>query len=204
MIDSLHGEILSIGLDHAVIECAGVGYRFLAAPPTLGQLTRGETTRVLTAMVVKDDGVTLYGFTDAGTRTMFHQLQTVSGLGPKLALACLAVFGPSELAGHITAGDAKAIQSIPGVGKKMAERLVLELKDKVAGFSAPDSGTAASAPAAAGTTLATEQVIEALIGLGFTERAARPVVEKLAEEYPGESSSALLRLALSGLGPKQR
>ncbi|WP_291313701.1 Holliday junction branch migration protein RuvA [Corynebacterium sp. UBA2622] len=201
MIDSLNGEVLSIGLDHAVIECAGVGYRFLAAPPTLGRLTRGEHVRVLTAMVVKDDGVTLYGFTDDGARTMFHRLQTVSGLGPKLALACLAVFEPSELAGHITSGDAKAIQSIPGVGKKMAERLVLELKDKVEGFYAGD-GTPAPSASTGGTSHATEQVIEALLGLGFTDRAARPVVEKLAEDSPRESSSALLRSALSELGKK--
>lgn len=201
MIDSLHGEVLSIGLDHAVIECAGVGYRFLAAPPTLGRLTRGETRRVLTAMVVKDDGVTLYGFTDTDARTMFHKLQTVSGLGPKLALACLSVFGPGELARHISAGDAKAIQSIPGVGKKMAERIALELKDKIEAFVSTGDATVPG-PAATGTSLVTEQVVEALVGLGFTERAARPAVEAVVTAAPEESSSALLRAALTKLGPK--
>ena len=78
MIDSLNGEVLTIGLDHAVIECSGVGYRFLATPQTLGRLTRGESARVMTSMVVKDDGVTLYGFGDADAREMFHKLQTVS------------------------------------------------------------------------------------------------------------------------------
>lgn len=201
MIDSLNGEVLSIGLDHAVIECAGVGYRFLAAPPTLGRLTRGEKRRVLTAMVVKDDGVTLYGFSDADARTMFHKLQTVTGLGPKLALACLSVFEPADLAAHIAAEDAKAIQSIPGVGKKMAERIVLELKDKIEAV-APAGGAGAISPAAGGAGLVTEQVIDALVGLGFTERAARPVVEQLVAGAPEETSSSLLRAALSQLGKK--
>ena len=204
MIDSLSGEVLTIGLDHAVIECSGVGYRFLAAPQTLGRLTRGETCRVMTSMVVKDDGVTLYGFGDTDTREMFHKLQTVSGLGPKLALASLSVFDPGELSSHIANGDAKTIQSIPGVGKKMAERIALELKDKVEAFI-----PAGDAPAAAGTTgsntgssLVSEQVVEALVGLGFQERSARPVVDALVEEQPEENASALLRQALSQLGKK--
>lgn len=204
MIDSLNGEVISIGLDHAVIECAGVGYRFLATPPTLGRLTRGETRRVLTSMVVKDDGVTLYGFADADARTMFHKLQTVTGLGPKLALASLAVFEPGELATRIQASDAKAVQTIPGVGKKMAERIVLELKDKVEGLAAAPAGgeaTGAVQPAA-GSSYAAEQVVEALVGLGFAERAARPVVDTLAADNPDEATSALLRAALTQLGSK--
>ncbi|GAB3075419.1 Holliday junction branch migration protein RuvA [Corynebacterium aquatimens] len=209
MIDSVHGEVLSIGLDHAVIECAGVGYRFLATPPTLATLTRGETTRVFTSMVVKDDGVTLYGFADDDARGMFHRLQTVSGLGPKLALAALAVFSPAELATHIVAGDAKTIQSIPGVGKKMAERIALELKDKMEGMYPAEAGTGtaaspgAGAPASAsGASFATEQVVEALVGLGFPERSARAAVDKIAADNEGADSSALLRLALNHLGKK--
>ena len=206
MIDSLSGEVLSIGLDHAVIECAGVGYRFLATPHTLGRLARGQQARVLTTMVVKDDGVTLYGFADDGARTMFHRLQTVSGLGPKLALACLSVFEPAELAGLISAGDAaaiKRIQTIPGVGKKMAERMALELKDKIDGlYATSEPGAAPSAPVTAGTSLAAEQVVEALIGLGFADKVARGVVDTLIQERPGDSSSELLRAALTQLGSK--
>lgn len=203
MIDSLNGEVLSIGLDHAVIECAGVGYRFLATPPTLGRLTRGENRRVLTSMVVKDDGVTLYGFGDADERTMFHKLQTVTGLGPKLALAALAVFEPGELAARISASDAKAVQTIPGVGKKMADRIVLELKDKLEGLYAVAADATAGAPAApSGTSFAAEQVVEALVGLGFGEKVARPVVDKLVAENPDEATSALLRAALTQLGTK--
>ena len=203
MIDSLNGEVIAIGLDYAVIECAGVGHRFLATPPTLGSLRRGESQRVLTSMVVKDDGVTLYGFTDANARTMFHKLQTVTGLGPKLALAALAVFDPSALAGHIAAGDSKTVQTIPGVGKKMADRIVLELKDKLEGFApAPSQSPGGPASAASTGSFASEQVVEALIGLGFTDKAARPVVDALQEEQPELAQSALLRAALTQLGKK--
>lgn len=204
MIDSLNGEVLTIGLDHAVIECSGVGYRFLATPQTLGRLTRGQQSRVMTSMVVKDDGVTLYGFGGADDREMFHKLQTVSGLGPKLALAALSVFDAGELSSHIAAGDAKTIQSIPGVGKKMAERIALELKDKVEAFiPAGDAPAAAGATGPnAGSSLVSEQVVEALVGLGFQERSARPVVDALVEQQPEENASALLRQALSQLGKK--
>lgn len=204
MIDSLHGEVLSIGLDHAVIECAGVGYRFLATPQTLATLTRGENRRVMTAMVVKDDGVTLYGFGGAEDREMFHKLQTVTGLGPKLAVAALSVFDAAELSTHITAGDAKKIQTIPGVGKKMAERMVLELKDKVEA-PLPDGGTGgaeAASHAGSASSYASEQVVEALVGLGFPERSARPVVEQLIADEPERDASALLRQALTQLGKK--
>lgn len=204
MIDSLTGEVIAIGLDHAVIECSGVGYRFLATPPTLGRLQRGETQRVLTSMVMKDDGVTLYGFADADARTMFHKLQTVTGLGPKLALAALAVFNPGELASRIAAGDAKAVQTIPGVGKKMADRIVLELKDKLEGLAeAPTEQVAgAAAPGAGSGSFASEQVVEALVGLGFGEKVARPVVEALLAEQPDLAQSTLLRAALTQLGKK--
>ena len=206
VIDSLNGEVISIGLDHGVIECGGVGYRFLATPPTLGRLTRGENARVLTTMVVKEDAMTLYGFSDDDAREMFHRLTTVTGLGPKLALAALSVFEPAELAGHITAGDSKTIQSIPGVGKKMADRLVLELKDKLAGVygTQPGASAAKSAPSQSqGASLATKQVVEALVGLGFPEKGARTAVDAVIDESaePMESS-ALLRNALNRLGKK--
>ena len=204
MIDSLNGEVISIGLDHGVIECGGVGYRFLATPPTLGRLVRGENARVLTTLVVKEDAMTLYGFSDDDARDMFHRLTTVTGLGPKLALASLSVFEPAELAGHITAGDSKTIQSIPGVGKKMADRLILELKDKLAGLYGEQPG-AAAAPVPnqpKGASLATEQVVEALVGLGFPEKSARTAVDAVVEESPDAESSVLLRSALNRLGKK--
>jgi len=205
MIAALRGEVIHIGLDHGVIDCAGVGYKFLATPSTLGRLRRGEQATVLTNLVVKEDSLTLYGFSADEDCEMFQVLQSVSGLGPKLALAALSVMGAGELAAAIAAEDVKALQSIPGVGKRMAQRLALELKDKVAAFApgedagSDDSATAAS-PAGGAVV---ESVTEALIGLGFTEKAARPVVEAAYAENSEADTSALLRTALAQLGKKK-
>lgn len=206
MIDSLHGEVISIGLDHAVIECGGVGYRFLATPPTLGRLTRGQTTRVLTFLAVREDAMTLYGFMDDDDRTMFHTLQTVSGLGPKLALASLSVFNAAEIAHHITSEDPKSLQTIPGVGKRMAERMIVELKDKLQGLFPEEEAADATTASTGGFPAVVEQVVEALVGLGFTDKQARPVVEQVVETLPEDSATAdtatVLRTALSQLGKK--
>ncbi|HCG3139171.1 TPA: Holliday junction branch migration protein RuvA [Corynebacterium striatum] len=202
MIASLRGTVLSISLDHAVIECAGVGYKFLATPVTLGTLHRGDEATVLTSMVVKEDSMTLYGFSNDEDREMFHVLQTVSGLGPKLALAALSVMGASQLAQAISSGDAKTLQTIPGVGKRMAERLALELRDKVSAF-APQAQTGQEASAAVAHGPVVDQVVEALVGLGFTDKAARPVVEGIVAEEPAAETAVVLRGALAQLGRKK-
>lgn len=193
-----------MGLDHAVIECGGVGYHFLATPSTLSLLRRGEEATVLTNLSVKEDAMTLYGFSVAEERAMFRQLQTVSGLGPKLAMACLSTLTPAELSKGIVDGASKTLQQIPGVGKRMAERMVVELKDKVddylpsqaaetAGVT-PDLSTAAQDVAA--------QVTDALIGLGFTDRVATPVVDAIMGRDPSLDTETALRAALSELGRK--
>ena len=204
MIASLRGTVLTIGLDHAVIECAGVGYKFLATPVTLGSLRRGEEATVLTSMVVKEDSMTLYGFGNDEDREMFHVLQSVSGLGPKLAVAALSVMGAGQLAAAISSGDAKTLQSIPGVGKRMAERLALELKDKVSVF-APQAGAGevTTGTSAVVNAPVVEQVVEALVGLGFSDKAARPVVESIVETDPAAETSTVLRGALAQLGRKK-
>lgn len=202
MIASLRGTVLDIQLDHVVLECAGVGYKVLATPSTLGTLQRGEEARVMTTLVVKEDSMTLYGFTSTDDRDMFHVLQTVSGLGPKLALAALSVMGAGDLAQAIAGEESARLQKIPGVGKRMAQRLVLELKDKVAGFTPADSGVSpATTPAASGPVV--DDVVEALVGLGFTDKAARPIVEAVASEQPDAATPMVLRAALSQLGAKK-
>jgi len=205
MIAALRGEVIHIGLDHGVIDCAGVGYKFLATPKTLGTLRRGEPATVLTNLVVKEDSLTLYGFSADEDREMFQVLQSVSGLGPKLALAALSVMGAGELAAAIGAEDVKALQSIPGVGKRMAQRLALELKDKVAAFAPNEPAAAGSVDTAitpAGGAVV-ESVTEALVGLGFSDKGARPVVESAYAESPDADTSSLLRAALAQLGKKK-
>lgn len=210
MIASLSGEVLSIALDHAVIECGGVGYQFLATPRTLGTLMRGEHARVMTSLAVKEDAMTLYGFTADEDRAMFHQLQVVSGLGPKLALACLSVLEPDEIATAINNGDAKKLQTIPGVGKRMSERMALELKDKVKGFITQPAGDDASAASQSslpvGSGAIVDTVVEALVGLGFTEKAARPVVEAFVAESENVETletATVLRASLAALSGKK-
>ncbi|GAB2498452.1 Holliday junction ATP-dependent DNA helicase RuvA [Corynebacterium atrinae] len=202
MIASLRGRVLSLGLDHAVIECSGVGYRVEATPSTLASLRRGEEQMVLTYLAVKEDSLTLYGFTADEDRSMFHLLQTVTGLGPRLAVASLSVMNAGEISQAIGGGDSKALQRIPGVGKRMAERLVLELKDKVAAFAptVADEGVQVVLPSSA-EAVAT-QVSEALVGLGFSDRVAQPVVEGLLADNPDLGTAAALRAALSQLGRK--
>lgn len=197
MIASVSGEVIDIALDHAVIECAGVGYRVQTTPPTLASLTRGAPARLLTTMVVREDSMTLYGFTDPDSRELFALLQTVTGVGPRLALATLAVLEPDRLRRALADSDAKALTAVPGIGKRVAERLVVELRDKA---GVPEgSGAVVGAP----VTGPGGQVAEALVGLGFTENAAQRAVADVVAENPGGDSSALLRAALNRLGPRR-
>ena len=180
MIVSLRGTVIDITPHHAVIECAGVGYQVLATPSTLGHLTRGAEAFILVTMIVREESQTLYGFLDAPTRDMFATLQTVSGLGPKLALAAQSVYTTPELAHAITHGDTKTLQKIPGVGKRMAERMVVDLKDKVATYAAPETPAPAS--------------------LGFAEKTAEPVLTTVLAADPTLATPAALRASLNLLG----
>ena len=195
MIVSLRGTVIDITPHHAVIECAGVGYQVLATPTTLGHLTRGAETFILVTMVVREESQTLYGFLDTATRDMFTTLQTVSGLGPKLALAAQSVYTTLELAHAITHGDTKTLQKIPGVGKRMAERMVVDLKDKVATYAAPETPTT-TVP----HTDTYEQVLEALASLGFAEKTAEPVLTTVLAADPTLTTPAALRASLNLLG----
>lgn len=197
MIASVSGEIIDIALDHAVVECAGVGYRVLATPPTLSSLRRGEQVRLMTAMIVREDSMTLYGFTDPDARELFGVLQTVTGVGPRLAMATLAVLEPDRLRAALADSDVKALTTVPGIGKRVAERLVVELRDKV---GAPSTGGAVSVGAVAGVGA---QVTQALVGLGFTESAAEQAVAKVLAADPAADASGALRAALAGLGPRR-
>lgn len=206
MIVSLRGIVTDIRLDHAVIECAGVGYKVLASPGTLAQLVRGEEAYVLVTMIVREDSQTLYGFIHTETREMFHLLQSVSGLGPKLALAALSVYDTGVLSHAIANQDVKTLQKIPGVGKRMAERMIVDLKDKVAAYTAtaePLESNQASLGNTQGNLIAMT-VVEALVGLGFSEKVAAPVVTGVVENNPDMQTSALLRMSLSLLGQQSK
>ena len=139
MIAAVRGEVLDIALDHAVIDAAGVGYKVMATPTTLATLHRGAEARLITAMIVREDAMTLYGFADADARNLFLTLIGVSGIGPSIALGALAMYDGPTLRQAIGDGDVTALTRIPKVGKKTAELLVLTLRDKVGAGPRPVS-----------------------------------------------------------------
>ncbi|MFE3757265.1 Holliday junction branch migration protein RuvA [Nocardia tengchongensis] len=198
MIASVRGEVLEIGLDHVVIEAAGVGYRLNATPATLAGLARGEDSRLYTTMIVREDSMTLFGFADTEARELFGLLQTVSGVGPKLAMAVLAVLEPEALRKALAESNVAALTRVPGVGKRGAERMVVELRDKV-NLVPVQSGPPGSGPAPMVTPVR-DQVVDALIGLGFPARQAEGAVDAVLADEPGIGTSQALRTALGLLG----
>jgi Holliday junction DNA helicase RuvA len=192
MISSVRGEVLEVALDHVVIEAAGVGYRINATPSTLATLRHGSEARLITAMIVREDSQTLYGFPDGETRDLFLTLLSVSGVGPRLAMATLAVHDAAGLRQALADGDVAALTRVPGIGKRGAERMVLELRDKIGAVAAP-------APAINGHSVR-GPVVEALVGLGFaTKQAEEATANVLAGDHDATTSNAL-RAALSLLG----
>ncbi len=198
MIASVRGEVLEIGLDHVVIEAAGVGYRLNATPATLATLTRGEESRLYTAMIVREDSMTLFGFADTEARELFGLLQTVTGVGPRLAMAVLAVLEPEALRKALAESNVAALTRVPGIGKRGAERMVVELRDKVT-LVPVQSGPPGSGPVPVVTPVR-DQVVEALIGLGFPAKQAEPAVDAVLAEQPDLDTSKALRAALGTLG----
>ncbi|MEB3071249.1 Holliday junction branch migration protein RuvA [[Mycobacterium] vasticus] len=193
MIASVRGEVIDIALDHAVVEAAGVGYKVMSTPSTLSTLRRGTESRLITAMIVREDSMTLYGFPDGDARDLFLTLIGVSGIGPKIALAALAVYDATALRRVLADSDVTALTRVPGIGKRGAERLVLELRDKIG-----------AAPASDGLTFSAHgvraPVIEALVGLGFAAKQAEEATDRVLADDPEISTPAALRTALSRLG----
>ncbi|BBZ38969.1 Holliday junction branch migration protein RuvA [Mycobacterium conspicuum] len=194
MISSVRGEVLEVALDHVVIEAAGVGYRVNATPATLATLRTGTEARLITAMIVREDSQTLYGFADHDTRDLFLTLLSVSGVGPRLAMATLAVHDAAALRQALADGDVAALTRVPGIGKRGAERMVVELRDKVGLV-----GAGASAPAVNGNAVRSP-VVEALVGLGFAAKQAEEATDKVLATDHDASRSDVLRGALSLLG----
>lgn len=197
MIASVRGTVLVVELDHAVVEVGGVGYAVHATPATLAQLRRDEDSRLWTSLVVREDSMTLYGFAEAESRDLFELLRTASGVGPRLALATLAVLSPDQLRDALSDGNVTVLTQVPGVGKKSAERLVLELRDKVGTVPGADhSGQA-------GRGQLRTEVTEALVSLGFSTRQVERTLESvLAAGGEDGDTSAVLRRALAELGPR--
>lgn len=197
MIASLSGRVVDVRVDAVVFEVGGVGILAYATPATLAGLRRGAQAQLATSLVVREDSLTLYGFADADERDVFEAVQTVSGVGPRLALAMLAVHTPDALRRAVANEDLAALQRVPGIGRKGAQRIVLELGDRLG----PPT-TEAGVPAAAEDRRAT--VVEALVGLGWPAKAAEDAVRTVVPEDAGpvaeDDVAVVLRSALRVLG----
>lgn len=221
MIAFVSGAIAALGPDAAVVEVGGVGLEVQCTPGTLAALRVGEPARLATSLVVREDSLTLYGFADDDERAVFELLQTASGVGPRLAQAMLAVHSPNALRRAVATDDLGALCLVPGIGKKGAQRIVLELKDRL-GIPEPrhvpdgagPARTAAGGNGAPGAPLSLplqrgwrEQIHGALVGLGWTAReadealvAVGPEVDAAAERGEDPDIAILLRSALRALG----
>jgi Holliday junction DNA helicase RuvA len=198
MIAFVRGRVAALTLDSAVVEVGGVGLEVMCTPGTLAGLRAGQEATVPTSMVVREDSLTLFGFADEDERTVFELVQTASGVGPKLAQAMLAVLSPDGIRSAVSAEDVKTLTRVPGIGQKGAQRIILELRDRI---GAP-GGTAATAPAADPEPWRA-QVREGLVGLGWSAREADNAVEAVADDARAADGrpdvAALLRAALRTL-----
>lgn len=178
MIASVRGTALSVGLDSAVVEVGGVGLLLSLSPGTAAALRPGGEARLATSLVVREDSLTLFGFADEEERAVFEMVQTVSGVGPRLALAMLAVLTPAEVRAALSGGDLHTLTKVPGIGRKGAERLVLELREKSLLLAATGVVTPPSAPAPEPEWRG--QVREALVGLGWSARHVDEALDRVA------------------------
>lgn len=194
MIAQLAGTVLHVTASAVVIEVGGVGLHVQSTPSTLADLRPGQQARLFTHLVVREDSLTLFGFGSMTERDTFVALQSVQGVGPRLALAMLAVHSPQSLTVAVHAGDRSALEQVPGVGAKVAARLLLELGGKLT-LPASEDGAPASAGDGRG------QVHEALVGLGWNAKAATKAVERVSDGPIAEADVAtVLRAALQTLG----
>ena len=198
MIASLSGTVLQVGPTSAVVEVGGLGVLALCSPGTVAGLRVGQRTTLATSLVVREDSLTLYGFASTDEREFFELLLTATGVGPKLAQAALAVLPPDQLRAAIATENLVQLTKVPGVGRKGAQRMVIELKDKINAVGLVDE------PHTSGSVQPVwrEQVAQGLVGLGWSAKdadAACIEVEPLVAEDPQVSVAVLMRAALRAL-----
>ena len=197
MISTVTGTIRSLSLDKLVIEVGGVGLSVLINPPTSAGLTLGSQSTLYTSLVVREDSLTLFGFLTEEVRNLFELVQTVSGIGPKVALSIMGALTPEDLARAISQEDTSAIERVPGIGKKGAQRMILELKGKLSDLS---SSTTYKGHQPAWR----EQLLSALVSLGFSPKESDAAINYVVNDLHGNDHdpanmelSALLKLALA-------
>ena len=214
MIAHLTGTVAGIRLDSAVLDVHGVGYLVHATPATLGTLRHGGTVTLFTSLVVREDAMTVFGFADDDERAVFETVQSVSGVGPRLALAMLAVHSPEALRAAVAGEDLKALERVPGIGRKSAQRIVLELSGKL-GAPVGTGAAGVAGPGTGGADARRDEVVAALVGLGWTQKVAEEAVDTVTADAagadgdaaaagtPAEQVASTLRSALRLLGGRR-
>ena len=198
MISQLSGTVVAAGGTWVVVDVSGVGFRALCTPTTVASVRLGQPTTLHTALVVREDSLTLYGFSDAEERDAFLLVQSASGIGPKIAQAVVSVLAPAELRAAIASGNLVALMKVPGIGNKGAQRMVLELKDRVNALGAVTAHPGSPPPPAPWR----DQVSSGLESLGWSSRdaaAACDRVEPLVAGDPTLGIGELMRAALRSL-----
>jgi Holliday junction DNA helicase RuvA len=195
MIAFVRGEVAEVTLNSAVLEVGGVGLELMCTPHTLATLRTGQIAMLPTSMVVREDSLTLFGFVDDDEKQVFELVQTASGVGPKLAQAMLAVLTPDAVRRAVAGDDVRTLTAVPGIGQKGAQRIILELKDRI---GAPFTGGAAVRVVASEPWR--DQVQQGLVGLGWAAKDADKAIDAVADQA-GERPdvAALLRAALRTL-----
>lgn len=206
MIAFVSGPVAALAPTTAVIEVGGIGMAVQCTPNTLSELRIGKEAKLATSLVVREDSLTLYGFVDDDERQVFELLQTASGVGPRLAQAMLAVHSPDALRVAVATGDEKALTAVPGIGKKGAQKLLLELKDRLGEPVGAHIGRQGIGTAVAASMAWRDQLNGALIGLGYATReadeavaAVAPLAEAAVAEGGAPQVGQLLKAALQTL-----
>lgn len=196
MIAFVQGRVAAVTLTSAVVEVGGVGIELQCTPGTLATLRTGQAATLPTSMVVREDSLTLFGFLDDDEKGLFELLQTASGVGPKVAQSMLAVLPPDDLRTAVASEDVKTLTRVPGIGQKGAQRIILELKDRI---GAPASRQHPDSPAGADEGWR-DQVRQGLVGLGWSAKEADKAVDTVVPEAGDRPDvGALLRAALRTL-----
>lgn len=199
MIAQLTGTVLSAGPTALVVDLGGLGLRALTTPATSASARPGQPITLHTSLVVREDSLTLFGFADADERDAFELVQSASGIGPKIALATVSVLPPDQLRAAISSDNLVALMKVPGIGRKGAERLCIELRDKVGALGSGASPLTQAAPAASGWR---DQVAGGLESLGWSAKDAAAAVERVAPQAdadPALGVGDLMKAALRSL-----
>lgn len=203
MIAFARGTVVRSGVDSLVVDLGAIGVKIQCTPATAADVRPGDHVELLTTMVVREDGWTLYGFLDIDERDVFEKVQTVSGIGPRIALALLGTLSPDELRRAVAQSDETALTQVPGIGRKGAQRLILELADRL---GAPSGGAGGWSPASRGSAWP-EAVAAGLVSLGWSSRDAEGAIAGLDPDLVAEADArgsdadiaVLLKAALRGL-----